>query len=117
MHDRIELTHKVVSGGQPGPRLLITGGVHGDEYEPMAAVRRLIGELDPSALRGTVTLVPVVNEPAFARCARMADDGLDLARTCPGRDDGSITERIAAALARLIRGADYYIDMHTAGVA
>ena len=23
-----------------GPHLLITGGVHGDEFEPMAAIRR-----------------------------------------------------------------------------
>jgi predicted deacylase len=95
--------------------LLITGGVHGDEWEPMATARRLIGELDPARLRGRVTIVPVVNEAAFARGARTAEDLLDLARTCPGRDDGSITERTAAALSRLIRTADFYIDLHTGG--
>jgi predicted deacylase len=62
-----------------------------------------------------VTLVPVVNEPALARCDRAADDGLDLARTCPGRADGSITEQIADALSKLIRTADFYIDLHTGG--
>jgi predicted deacylase len=72
-------------------------------------------ELDPARLRGRVTLVPVVNEPAFARRNRMADDDKDLARTCPGREDGTITERIAAALSSLIRTADYYVDLHTAG--
>jgi predicted deacylase len=39
-----------------------------------------------------------------------------LARTCPGRVDGSITEQIAAALSELIRAADYYIDLHSGGV-
>ena len=100
----------------PGPRVLITGGVHGDEFEPMAAVRRLVGRFRTAPpARGTVTLVPVVNEPAFRRGSRVADDGLDLARTCPGRADGSVTERIAHHLSDLIRSADYYIDLHTGG--
>ena len=61
--------------GQSGPTLLITGGVHGDEFEPMAAIRRLIRifEEDPDLvrnLRGSVQLVPVVNEAAFLRGQR-----------------------------------------------
>jgi predicted deacylase len=110
----VELTVFEVQGAA-GPHLLITGGVHGDEFEPMAAVRRLIAVVKPEELSGKVTLVPVVNEPAFRRGQRVADDGLDLARTCPGKADGSITERIAYALSELIRSADYYIDLHTGG--
>jgi predicted deacylase len=33
----------------------------------------------------------------------------------PGRSDGSVTEQIAAALAPLIRQADYLIDLHAGG--
>jgi len=95
--------------------VLIAGGVHGDEFEPMAAVRRLMRLLQPEELRGRVTLVPVVNEAAFRLGRRSAEDGLDLARTCPGRADGSITERTAHALSALIRTADFYIDLHTGG--
>lgn len=108
-----------IVGEHPGPRLLITGGVHGDEFEPMAAVRQLARilarELRPEKLRGKATLVPVVNEPAFRLGQRFAEDGLDLARTCPGRGDGSVTERIAFELSGLIRSADLYIDLHTGG--
>jgi predicted deacylase len=111
------LAHRTLSGPAAGPHLLITAGVHGDEFEPMAAVRQLIRTLDQQRPRGRVTLVPVVNEPAFRRGARTAEDNLDLARTCPGQADGSITERIAAALSSLIRSADYYIDLHTGGLA
>lgn len=111
----MELKAKTIVGGGQGPHLLIVGGVHGDEWEPMATGRRLLRELDPAKLRGRVTIVPVVNEAAFARGMRTADDNLDLARVCPGRDNGSVTEQTAAALARLIRTADYFIDMHTAG--
>lgn len=103
-------------GSEPGPHVLVTGGVHGDEFEPMAAVRRLIARFrEAPPLRGSVTLVPVVNEPAFRRGNRVGEDDLDLARTCPGRVDGSPTERIALELSQLIRTADYYIELHTGG--
>jgi predicted deacylase len=104
-----------IPGSHPGHHLLITGGIHGDEFEPMAAIRRLASAPELANLRGKLTLVPVVNEAAFARCSRVADDGLDLARTCPGRPRGSITEQTAHALSELIRSADYYIDLHTGG--
>jgi predicted deacylase len=116
----MELEKRVFDSRVGGPHLLVTGSVHGDEFEPMAAIRRLIDRFDSedaptSLLKGRVTLVPVVNEAAFLRGHRCADDGLDLARTCPGRSDGSITERTARALSDLIESADYYIDLHTGG--
>jgi predicted deacylase len=111
----VVLKRKEIVGSRPGPQVLITGGVHGDEFEPMAAIRRVAREIPADKLRGSVTLVPVVNEPAFLLGQRTAEDGRDLARTCPGRQDGSVTEQIAAALSELIRAADYYIDLHTGG--
>ena len=113
----MKLAAHTISGQQAGPHLLITGGVHGDEFEPMVAIRRLMTLSELQTIRGRLTLVPVVNEAALARGSRVADDGLDLARTCPGRADGSVTERTAHALAELIRAADYYIDLHTGGLA
>jgi predicted deacylase len=115
MTDPVHLQTHVIAGQSPGPHLLITGGVHGDEFEPMVAIRRLMRLPELTELRGKLTLVPVVNEAAFARGHRVAEDGLDLARTCPGRPAGSITERTAYALSELIRSADYYIDLHTGG--
>ena len=111
----MELKTLDIHGHQPGPKLLITAGVHGDEFEPMAAVRRLTSDIDPQHLRGKLTLVPVVNESAFRLGRRTGEDGKDLARTCPGREDGSLTEQVAFALSQLIRSADYYIDLHTGG--
>jgi predicted deacylase len=111
----MRLATRTIAGDSPGPHVLVTAGVHGDEYEPMAAARRLAASLDPARLRGRVTVVPVVNEPAFRLGRRTADDGLDLARTCPGRADGSVTERVAAAVSDLIRSADFLLDLHTGG--
>lgn len=111
----MEIHTKVIQGASDGPHFLITGGVHGDEFEPMSAIRRLIRDIKPDGLRGKLTLVPVVNEAAFLRGTRTAEDELDLARTCPGDPNGSVTERTADALSKLIRTADYYIDLHTGG--
>ncbi len=116
----LQLRRVAFRGASDGPHLLITGGVHGDEFEPIAAIRRLITLFESQApavsgYRGRVTLIPIVNEAAFLRGHRSAEDGLDLARACPGRADGSITEQTAWALSELIRGADYYIDLHTGG--
>jgi len=108
------------NGQSDGSHLLITGGVHGDEFEPINAIRQLAGLFrtksdDVADFRGRVTLVPIVNEAAFLRGHRCADDGLDLARTCPGKSDGTVTERTAHALSQLIQDCDYYIDLHTGG--
>jgi predicted deacylase len=107
----------VLGGRQHGPHLLITGGIHGDEFEPPLAIRRLASRRELSDLRGTLTLVPVVNEAAFALGQRTGEDGFDLARTCPGRPAGSVTEQAAHALTGLIQRADSYIDLHTGGTA
>src|SRR5688500_15030903 len=106
----VQLQSKTIFGTPDGPHLLITGGVHGDEFEPMAAIRSLCHSLGAQDLRERVTVVPVVNEPTFRRGSRCTEDGLDLARTCPGRPDGTISEQIAQSLSSLIRSADYYID-------
>ena len=111
----MEIFSHQITGSQVGPNLLIAAGVHGDEYEPMAAVRRLIQILDPETISGTVTLVPLVNKPAFMRAARTGEDMLDLARTFPGKLDGTPTEQIADLISGMIREADYFIDLHTGG--
>ena len=112
----VKLRQHQFRGDASGPHLLITGGVHGDEFEPIAAIRRLAGILETTPLdRGAITLVPCVNKDAFLLGRRCGSDGLDLARTCPGRPDGSVTEQAAHALSQLIRAADFYIDLHTGG--
>ena len=117
MTDSVHIQTTCFTGASAGPHLVIFGGVHGDEYEPMAAVRRLAKAVTPSSLRGRLTLAPVVNEAAFRRGQRVAEDGLDLARTFPGHAEGSITQRVAHAAGRLIREANYFIDLHTGGTA
>lgn len=101
---------------RPGYRVVIFGGVHGDETEGAIAASRLAGM--PLGLKaGSVTVLPIVNEEAYAADTRLTPaDGGNLARVFPGRPDGSPTEQIAHALTSdVLVGCDLLIDLHTSG--
>ena len=108
-----------VTGRAPGPSLVVVAGVHGDEYEGIEAIHRVFEKVVPEKVRGTLVMVPVCNVAAYAAATRSSPiDGLNLARVFPGRADGSLTEQIAYWISeRLIAGADFFIDLHSAGVA
>jgi predicted deacylase len=105
----------MIGGVAEGPRLIVLAGVHGDEYEPMEAARRLAALLASLPFRGSVTLVPVANPTAFAAASGMGIDGLDLARSFPGDPHGSPTLQAAHAITCELRRADFLIDLHTGG--
>lgn len=100
-----------------GPHVLLVAGVHGDEYEPMLTALELIQELPQLLISGDVTVVTIVNVTAYLLSSRFGQDNLDLARICPGKSDGSVSERNAFEISELINCADYLIDMHTGGLA
>ncbi|MER9670850.1 succinylglutamate desuccinylase/aspartoacylase family protein [Mesorhizobium sp. M0203] len=100
-----------------GPRLLITGGCHGNELEGPIVARRLIEWLPEAQTCGRVIILPVLNPPAVQAWSRNTPiDGLNLNRVFPGRADGSVTERIADAVSRLLLPmADTVFDLHSGG--
>lgn len=102
-----------------GPTLLLTAGVHGDEFEGPALLVELVQSFDLDRLRGRLIVAPAMNPPALAaRTRRSPLDGLDLNRSFPGDDAGSVTQRIAAAISRhLVPLADAVYDLHAGGAA
>jgi predicted deacylase len=106
-----------VRGTRARPVLLVNGGTHGDEYEGPATVQELFQELSPADIRGTWLGVPVLNEPAMSISERCGPfDHQDLARTFPGKLDGTVTEQIAFRFGHyLLKHANYYVDLHSAG--
>ena len=101
-----------------GPTVLVSAGVHGDEYEGPAAVAKLTEELRGRRLRGRVLLVPVMNPLARLSGTRITqEDGKNLARCFPGGQDGTVTERLAAAIfEQLLMPSSFLIDLHSGGV-
>ena len=106
-------------GERDGPSLSVVGGVHGDEFEGVAACLALTEELAGSTIRGRLRLVAVAHEAAHVASQRSSPiDGRNLARTFPGDPAGEPTERLAAALLEhVIGGSDVFVDLHSAGTA
>ncbi|NMA75524.1 MAG: succinylglutamate desuccinylase/aspartoacylase family protein [Bacteroidales bacterium] len=106
----------VVSGKTEGPVLVLDGCTHGDEHEGTEGIIRLVKDLDPKHLKGTVIAVPVVNVLAFEAGDRFAPSfyyGSDLNRAFPGKEDGRITQRIAHVhIQEIVSRADYVISFH-----
>jgi uncharacterized protein len=116
-HD-IALTIILLRGTRPGKTLVVTAGVHGDEYEGVRVIFELAREIDPAAMSGDLLCAPVCNPLAFWEVTRSSPlDGGNLARVFPGKADGSPTEAIAFCIDReLLAYADFYLDLHSAGV-
>jgi predicted deacylase len=104
----------LVHGLEPGPRLCLTAGVHGDELNGVEVVRRVVNDTDPKILKGTLIAVPIVNLMGFARGSRYLPDRRDLNRFFPGFAQGSAASRMAFSLFReVIVHCDGLVDLHT----
>ncbi len=104
----------VLHGVKPGPRLCLTAAVHGDELNGIEVVRRIVNEVNPRTLAGTVIGVPVVNLLGFSRGSRYLPDRRDLNRFFPGSSGGSAAARIAHSLFNdIVLHCDALVDFHT----
>jgi predicted deacylase len=108
----------LVRGRRPGQTLVATAGVHGDEHEGVRAIFETYQSLDPQEMTGDFLAVPVANPPAFWNGTRASPlDQANLARTFPGSLDGGPSAAIAYTIANsIIAFADFFIDLHSAGV-
>ena len=115
-HEMINVTVHVRRGIKPGPRLLVTAAIHGDEINGVEVVRRLLGRRMPR-LSGDLLLVPIANLPAFLGRSRYLPDRRDLNRLFPGSTTGSFGARLARVLAKDLAGiCTHGIDLHTGAV-
>ena len=106
----------VIAGGA-GPTLVISAGVHGDEYEGQIAVANLAREIDARDLAGRLILLPMLNLPAAEAGTRVSPlDGGNLNRLYPGDAAGKPSQMIAHYHEEVILPlADYAVDLHSGG--
>jgi predicted deacylase len=100
-----------------GPTVLLTGGIHGDEYEGQIAISRLARSLDPARVQGRVIMIPAYNMPAVLNDSRLSPvDNRDMNRCFPGNPKGTFSEMLAHFLdGYVLPHADVSVDLHTAG--
>jgi uncharacterized protein len=111
----VQMPFFLINGASEGPTLTITAGVHGAEYASIAAALELGQTLSPSAVRGQVIVLPVVDPPSFRQRSIYVCpwDGVNPNRVFPGRQDGSAAEQLAFWVYNEgIKRADYFVDMH-----
>ncbi len=104
-----------VVGAHDGPAFLLTAGIHAAEYTGILAAIRLGRDLEPSAVRGTIVVIPLLNRPGFFERSVYVnpEDGENLNRVFPGRADGTWSDRFAHHLLNdVVVRFDYAMDLH-----
>ena len=100
----------------PGPTVIITAGIHGDEVNGVEIVRQLIAKGINKPQKGTIICIPVINVFGFIHMDREFPDGRDLNRVFPGSRSGSLASRVAHKLiAEIVPHADLILDFHSGG--
>lgn len=101
---------------KPGPTVLITAGIHGDEINGVEIVRQIIAKGINKPKKGTIICVPVINVFGFIHMDREFPDGRDLNRVFPGGKGGALASRVAHKLiTEIVPHADLILDFHTGG--
>ena len=104
-----------IAGLEPGPRLIVTGAVHGNETAGTRAIHRVLAEIDAGAveiIRGSVTFVPVCNPLAYAHGRRMGERNLNR-RLQPSATTQDNEDRIAGVLCRWLAEHQVLLDLHS----
>jgi len=104
-----------LQGRHPGPRLVVTGGVHGNETCGTAGILAVLDEIDRGALvidAGTVTFVPVANPLARALGRRCGDRNLNRALS-PVEAPREFEDEVANWLCPLLAAHDVLLDLHS----
>ena len=103
------------AGLQPGPKLLVTGAVHGNEICGPLAISRVIADCRSGKLairRGQVTFVPIVNMKAYRANTREGDRNLN--RNLRERAKPSDNEdHVGNVLCKLLREHEVLLDIHS----
>src|SRR5437773_5766540 len=115
MDSATSLPIAVVNGTRPGPVVALVAGSHGTEYTSIVALTRIIGQLDPRTISGTVIVAPLLNVASFTQMTVHLNpvDGKGMNGQYPGDPAGTQTQRALAAVAdQVVKPADVVIDLH-----
>ena len=105
----------IVKGASDGPVLLVQAGVSGLEIEPAMILPKVVEELDPTEISGTLLLVPLLNTSGFEfEQVNAIWDDKDLNTLGRGRADGTVSEQmIHRYYEEVISKTDALVDIHT----
>jgi predicted deacylase len=115
IHADLQFKSVSYAGLEDGPRLIITGAVHGNEICGPKAIARVLGEIDSGALkirRGRATFVPVTNPLAYAKGERAGDRNLNR-NLSPAKQPEDFEDHVANWLCPLLEQHEALLDLHS----
>jgi len=113
----LELIVVVLQGVEPGPRLMVSAAIHGDEINGIFSIKKILNAVDPKKLKGTLVLVPIVNIFGVIHQTRYLPDRRDLNRCFPGAAKGSLASNLAHTfMKKIVRHVTHMVDLHTAAI-
>lgn len=98
-----------------GPRLIVTGAVHGNETCGTVAIRRVLDDIEHGRLdivAGEVTFVPVTNPLAYERRQRQGDRNLNR-KLAPCARPRDFEDHVANWLCPLLERHEVLLDLHS----
>lgn len=105
---------KVIHGKRPGPCLLITAAMYGNELNGTEIINRLLKINSLKKLQGTLIAIPVLNVYGLINRSRHLPGEVDLDGCFPGSKTGTLAARMAHTLtAEIVNKADVCIDLQT----
>ncbi len=115
---KVEIPIIIERSKVPGPTVLITAGIHGDEINGVEVVRQIIAKKINKPVKGSIICIPVLNVFGFLNMDRFFPDGRDLNRVFPGTKNGSLASRFAYQfINEILPAADFCLDFHTGGAS
>ncbi len=103
------------TGLNAGPRLIITGAVHGNETCGTQAIHRVLDDIEQKRIiivSGTVTFVPITNPLAYSRRDRAGDRNLNR-NLYPVTQPADFEDHIANWLCPLLASHEVLLDLHS----
>ena len=117
----VEVSLPVVTIGSGQPCLTLLSCLHGNETASLFVMKELLRLIEGDSeirMQGSIKLVMCANMPAVLTSNRLSPlDDLDMNRIGLGDANGTLTERLAAAIFNEIRASDMVIDLHEFSMA
>ncbi|WP_254824278.1 succinylglutamate desuccinylase/aspartoacylase family protein [Haloglomus halophilum] len=112
--DPVAVPVTVINGHNPGPRLLCTAAIHGDELNGVKVCQELARAYDPTDIAGTLVLLHVVNVPGFQAQQRYIPIyDLDMNRAFPGGSANTASRMARELWDAFVSRCDACLDFHT----
>ena len=119
MGNELSILEYIIDSGNPGNTIYIQSGTHGGEITQWI-LHELFNYLQTELKRGKVILVPNANPVSWLQRNYFSTNGKfdmymgkDWNRNFPGKEEGSLGERVSAALFKIASKADFVLDLHT----